>query len=72
MNIEDIRKLIRENSANNVVNAKITTQSGKQFKQSLRINPLNQICIGSYKSKFPNYIITDSTTDNWVKIEVIK
>lgn len=72
MSTDEIRKIIKDGSKNNTINARITTKSGKQFKQALRINSLNQLCIGSYKSKFPNYIINELTTENWVKVEIIK
>lgn len=72
MNTDDIKKIIKDGSKNEITNVKITTKSGKQFKQALRINSLNQLCIGNYKSKFPNYIISELTIENWDKVEAIK
>lgn len=71
MTTDDIRKIIKD-SGKKVINVSITTQSDKVFRQSLRINDRNQLCIGSYKSSFPNYIISDNTITNWKNIKPIK
>lgn len=67
-----IKENILGNEKGKVVNVKITTESGLTKKQSLRINDLNILCIGAYKSKFPNYLINDIITSKWKSIEIIK
>ena len=72
MTTQEIKKDILNDEKNKVVNVKITTKSGLSKKQSLRINDLDILCIGNYKSKFPNYLINDITTDKWETIKIIK
>lgn len=72
MTTQEIKKDILNDEKNKVVNVKITTKSGLSKKQSLRINDLDILCIGNYKSKFPNYLINDVITDKWESIKIIK
>lgn len=72
MTTQEIKENILGNEKGKIVNVKITTKSGLSKKQSLRINDLNILCIGSYKSKFPNYLLNDNVTEKWESIKVIK
>lgn len=71
MTAEEVKQLVID-SGKNIVNVQVTTKTGLKQKQSLRINAHEQLCIGGYKSKFPNYIIGDVVTDKWESIKIIK
>ena len=69
MTAQEVKDIISA-SGKKVIKVEITTKSGKKYKQSLRINPQGILCIGQYKSNFPNYLIYDSVTDNWSSIKI--
>lgn len=72
MTTNEIKTNILNNEKSKVVNVKITTKSGLTKKQALRINNLGILCIGNYKSAFPNYYLNDNVTEKWDKVEIIE
>lgn len=71
MKVDEVKELVKA-SGKSVVNVRITSHKGFQAKQSLRIDAHDTLCIGGYKSKFPNYKIGENLTEKWAKIEIIK
>lgn len=69
MKAEDVKKILdtTNNKSKKVV---ITSNSGKEYKMRLRINPMGMLCIGNENSKSVNYIIGDSVTENWKDVRL--
>lgn len=67
----EIINILKENNKT-ISNVLITSNNDKLFKQKLRINNTDILYIGNYNSKYPNYRIGDSVTENWKNVKLIK
>lgn len=72
MTIQEVKEILSP-YGNKAVKVTITTNAhNKKYKQSLRINANNDICIGAYNSPFPNYRVSENVTEKWKCIRIAK
>ena len=67
----DIKEILKDAGMTSS-NVEIETESGLKFKRKLRINDLGLLCIGEYKSKFPNYLVNLNVASKWKSVKIIK
>lgn len=67
----DIKQILKD-AGKTCSNVEIETESGLKVKQKLRVNDLGLLCIGKYKSKFPNYLVNLNVVSKWKSVKIIK